>query len=1445
MECNDSEKITQHCYNKIYRTSGCTIPIKPVRQVYSNQTTIREVKEDLAKISNSDNPVELKRCYGDSTDIGYGSQLPYFTDSNDSQCTLKLKEKGDLIKCDSCDTGLGRKEGVWFYKDGKRVQIPDCNCPAAFVAADIKVKDDRSRNVCGNSYQKGKPIEIITNDCAIYDAWNNPDINWYYGGKGMGSNNEGGIPDDDTIFYTSPTTIYQIPSGKCTVQCQGNTVNICNKTRVKSCNETGSNCQKDCTITVPNQLQPKNLDPKCFYRIPFTNGGGPVMNYKFGDKDIQITAMNCQDPTYFHTAGLDAVVYVNNPTPSYPGPVYIFRQKEYFRLKAQGDFYQVDDGYPQPILSGWRGITSDMLPMDTAYYDDTTQVLHIFKNDTVNLYGCKDKKILSSHRIGEYYPGIPNLLDAVSKVGGSMLFFKGDRVYQTNTPQVLLGPFPTVLPSPMCIILKLTGMCLDFFDWQTQDPHGYKEGGGFRLSPCRGDFRQQWVYDNWSQIIMNPVTGLCLDYNGTELKSIYPYGGAYQRWRYRDGYLVNILSGGVLQADPTLNDGSNFGIRVGKIPSDIRFALWTAPFGTDDEDWSNSKIESKATGGVGGQKMCMTTANPDPPGYLIDTTEYYIRASNGKALNFTGQAAKLYPKGNITDLVAWRFISGGDSKSPNTFYLQNTWKCKERERRCGEWLSFTGYNLLLYSKDNLTGRVPWEFVQHGNGNKYKIKNLWRCNKGESRCGMYIGISGDNVKLTNEKNAEIWTIEPRQQIRSLQKSPVSLIEAKPWQNLPNQRWIYVPENHSVINPATGYRLAIVGNKIGRNGLPWNSATGRSLLTWVKSGGWDPSKQAGDSGFIVAIPPNSGDRLGVSNKGGCFRWFILGLNGEYIQLTYAAFGDGSFSDGPGPLNYIYVDMAPPPLPGGIKPWLQSGWWSCHNDSRVQCGGPSDWIALTHAPLGSRGIGGEEGLSLYFLSNASSELAIGSTSNSSPDNKIREQHISINDYATAQKIAGRMGGRVAYEYELKTSGLLNQGLQVNGTNGLDKVSGWITTYSNRQSADSGKRYIAWNKTIAGERQIRTWVPNGSEKSSDLTGVWMVAKSTVFKDLGERVCNYQSGLSGNVWLTSPEALGTVNQQSRWCNVLGGCFNTKSTAWCTNTDFEVIKPEGRPIPGVFAKIPNYLNTVLYDQKKLYFFKNKQVYTYGGHSASNTAKNQGVDNVKISLITSLFHNYPVLPNLYLDINQKTDTMADEYIQFERRDLQTYRMNHKILESGGRALSKSRRLLDDKNELYQQRTQKLKSLDSTIQTDQRQGGTAQYSFSRLDFYNKYLKYGLTVMLVEIIIVFVYKGNLLSGFTKKKTITTMLAILAIFGVIIVPIIINDFRGSKFRWGKLRWNPGKLPPDNYKDPDKRVPGIQSLTTDVDKVKQDIKNSKCSKKTTSMTDTTKTTFIPTNCSK
>ena len=93
--------------------------------------------------------------------------------------------------------------------------------------------------------------------------------------------------------------------------------------------------------------------------------------------------------------------------------------------------------------------------------------------------------------------------------------------------------------------------------------------------------------------------------------------------------------------------------------------------------------------------------------------------------------------------------------------------------------------------------------------------------------------------------------------------------------------------------------------------------------------------------------------------------------------------------------------------------------------------------------------------------------------------------------------------------------------------------------------------------------------------------------------------------------------------------------------------------------------------------------------------------------------------------------------------------------------------------------------------------------------------------------------------------MLAILAIFGVIIVPIIINDFRGSKFRWGKLRWNPGKLPPDNYKDPDKRVPGIQSLTTDVDKVKQDIKNSKCSKKTTSMTDTTKTTFIPTNFSK
>ncbi len=184
---------------------------------------------------------------------------------------------------------------------------------------------------------------------------------------------------------------------------------------------------------------------------------------------------------------------------------------------------------------------------------------------------------------------------------------------------------------------------------------------------------------------------------------------------------------------------------------------------------------------------------------LINGKEYEIRAPSGKIVSFTGSTIKLYPANNTNDLVNWRFVKGSDSWNVNTFYLQNTWRCETNEGRCDQWISFTGYSLKLYPKDNTYDRTPWEFIQAGNnkkGNTYKIKNKWRCSVNERRCNMYIGLSGDNLILTSEANAVIWTVNPRKAVdvsaelakyqTSQHLSDCSLL--KQWNN-PETKWFY--------------------------------------------------------------------------------------------------------------------------------------------------------------------------------------------------------------------------------------------------------------------------------------------------------------------------------------------------------------------------------------------------------------------------------------------------------------------------------------------------------------------------------------------------------------------------------------------------------------------------------------------------------------------------------
>ena len=368
------------------------------------------------------------------------------------------------------------------------------------------------------------------------------------------------------------------------------------------------------------------------------------------------------------------------------------------------------------------------------------------------------------------------------------------------------------------------------------------------------------------------------------------------------------------------------------------------------------------------------------------------------------------------------------------------------------------------------------------------------------------------------------------------------------------------------------------------------------------------------------------------------------------------------------------------------------------------------------------------------------------------------------------------------------------------MDNVSGWATTFRNLSSANSGKRYVKTSVSFPNGGGINSW-KQGSKPQS---GVWIVVVGGgQARDQGDRVCSYgtvdleRNGTVWNaqvpVWRTGSWTTGDqvdANKNNRVCDILGGCMS----GWnCNAPSYNIIPPSVKLISAKFPGIPQYLNSVFYDNRNLYFCKSDpehMVYIYRG-GTDTTAISQGNGQVSSKRITDVFVNFTPMDNLYRKIMDKSENMGNEYTGIEKRDIQEYILNDKILRSGKKTLSKSKELLREKNKLYLGRDKNIKDLNSSIQSDQRQSENSEYNYSRLNFYVKYMKYGLTMLLVQLIIVLIYQGKLISSFNKKLTIIVMLAVLTVFGIIMIPMITNDLRGSKLRWGKLRWDAGKLLP------------------------------------------------------
>jgi hypothetical protein len=114
----------------------------------------------------------------------------------------------------------------------------------------------------------------------------------------------------------------------------------------------------------------------------------------------------------------------------------------------------------------------------------------------------------------------------------------------------------------------------------------------------------------------------------------------------------------------------------------------------------------------------------------------------GEWLSFNAQNAVLYAKSAPEGSKGvWEMIPIDDDPNVMTFYIQNLWNCPT-ERRCGQWLSFSGTDIELYPRSSTTDKVPWKLVLvTGTTDTYHLQNLWE-GVHEKRYGMWAGLASE-------------------------------------------------------------------------------------------------------------------------------------------------------------------------------------------------------------------------------------------------------------------------------------------------------------------------------------------------------------------------------------------------------------------------------------------------------------------------------------------------------------------------------------------------------------------------------------------------------------------------------------------------------------------------------------------------------------------------------
>ena len=122
-----------------------------------------KLHKEISRFANQTDKFHFEKCYGSNQ-----NKSGYCSTSVPKQCAGSVNPKGMIIKCDECEKH--GPTGIWLYKDGKRVWLPECSCPAATKAA--KVKNTIESNICGTPVSVPKPIKkYSTQETRCTAAW--------------------------------------------------------------------------------------------------------------------------------------------------------------------------------------------------------------------------------------------------------------------------------------------------------------------------------------------------------------------------------------------------------------------------------------------------------------------------------------------------------------------------------------------------------------------------------------------------------------------------------------------------------------------------------------------------------------------------------------------------------------------------------------------------------------------------------------------------------------------------------------------------------------------------------------------------------------------------------------------------------------------------------------------------------------------------------------------------------------------------------------------------------------------------------------------------------------------------------------------------------------------------------------------------------------------------